>query len=80
MYSPLKTFCLFVFKKEYNSKGKKRKVLFVNPLMLRKAGCEAGICFRTKTNKAQACICHTPRLKGSNNSLSFHQEQSLASE
>lgn len=71
MYSPLKIFCLFVFKKEYNSTGKKkkRKNQHVNPLMLGEAGCEAGICFRTRTNKMQACVFNTPRLKDSNYSL-----------
>lgn len=66
--SPLKVlFCLFAcFKKEYNSKGKKMKVSVVSTLMLRKAGCEVGICYRTRINKMKPCIFHAPRLKDSN--------------
>lgn len=66
--SPLKMFVslFFSFKKECNSKGKKMKVSVVSTLMLRKAGCEVGICFRTRSNKMKACIFHAPRLKDSN--------------
>lgn len=66
--------CLFL-KRSIILRGKKKKGKDqrVNPLMLREAGCEAGICFRTRTNKMQACVFNTPRLKDSNYSLLYHR-------
>lgn len=64
--SPLKmSVCLFVLRKSAILR-EKMKVSVVSTLMLRKAGCEVGICFRTRSNKMKACIFHAPRLKDSN--------------
>lgn len=64
--SPLKMLvCLFVLRKTVILR-EKMKVSVVSTLILRKADCEAGICFRTRSNKMKACIFHAWRLKDSN--------------